>query len=107
LFRRAIENVLRNAVRYTPPKSTVVVELENSRISIRDYGPGVPEEFLTKIFKPFYRVDDSRTQSTGGTGLGLAIAHRAIDLHRGRLWAENANPGLRVWIELNGTESPL
>jgi two-component system sensor histidine kinase CpxA len=100
LLRRAIENVLRNAVRYTPEKSKVEVTLEDRRISIRDHGPGVPEDALTRIFQPFYRVDDSRTQSTGGTGLGLAIAQRAVDLHRGRLWAENANPGLRVWIEL-------
>jgi two-component system, OmpR family, sensor histidine kinase CpxA len=100
LLRRAIENVLRNAVRYTPEKSTVEVKLENRRVSVRDYGPGVPEEALTRIFQPFYRVDDSRTQSTGGAGLGLAIAQRAVDLHRGRVWAENANPGLRVWMEL-------
>lgn len=100
LLRRAIENVLRNAVRYTPEKSTVEVKLENRRVSVRDYGPGVPEEALTRIFLPFYRVDDSRTQSTGGAGLGLAIAQRAVDLHRGRVWAENANPGLRVWMEL-------
>jgi two-component system sensor histidine kinase CpxA len=80
------------------------VKLEASagaaRLSIRDYGPGVPEEALPKIFQPFFRVDDSRDTATGGVGLGLAIAHRAIALHHGRLWAENAGPGLRVSMEL-------
>jgi energy-coupling factor transporter ATP-binding protein EcfA2 len=57
-------------------------------------GPGVPEELLTKIFQPFFRVDDSRDSSTGGVGLGLAIARHAIDVHNGRLWAENVHPGL-------------
>jgi two-component system sensor histidine kinase CpxA len=104
LLRRAIENVLRNALRYTPEKSAVEVkldvEMEKTRISVRDHGPGVPEEALEKIFQPFYRVDDSRTQATGGAGLGLAIAQRAVESHRGRVRAENANPGLRVWMEL-------
>jgi two-component system sensor histidine kinase CpxA len=104
LLRRAIENVLRNAVRYTPEGSAVEVmmdvEMEKTRVSVRDHGPGVPEEALGKIFQPFYRVDDSRTHATGGAGLGLAIAQRAVELHRGRMWAENAHPGLRVWIEM-------
>lgn len=69
-------------------------------IFIRDYGPGVPQDSLNKIFEPFFRVDDSRNRSTGGVGLGLAIAHRSIISHDGRIWAENANPGLVVRIEL-------
>jgi signal transduction histidine kinase len=75
-------------------------EDHKARISVRDYGPGVPEDSFSKIFKPFFRVDDSRNRSTGGVGLGLAIAHRSITLHDGRIWAENANPGLIVNIEL-------
>ena len=104
LLRRAIENVVRNAIRYTPQGANVDVRTEPSgesvRISVRDYGPGVPEELLPKIFQPFFRVDDSRDSSTGGVGLGLAIAYRAISVHHGRLWAQNGNPGLNVWIEL-------
>jgi signal transduction histidine kinase len=104
LLRRAVENVVRNAIRYTPRGSTVDVRMEHSgqtvRISVRDSGPGVPEELLPKIFQPFFRVDDSRDSSTGGVGLGLAIAHRAISVHHGRLWAQNVNPGLSVCIEL-------
>jgi signal transduction histidine kinase len=62
--------------------------------------PGVPEESLQKIFHPFFRVDDSRDSATGGTGLGLAIAKRAVGVHHGDLWANNAQPGLQVCIEL-------
>jgi two-component system sensor histidine kinase CpxA len=104
LLRRAVENVVRNAIRYTPRGSSVDVKVESAgqavRISVRDSGPGVPEELLPKIFQPFFRVDDSRDSSTGGVGLGLAIAYRAISVHHGRLWAQNVNPGLSVCIEL-------
>jgi len=104
LLRRAIENVVRNSIRYTPQGSQVEVSLEMAcgavRIAVRDYGPGVPDWALTKIFQTFFRVDDSRDSSTGGAGLGLAIAQRAISLHHGNVWAENATPGLRVRIEL-------
>jgi signal transduction histidine kinase len=104
LLRRAIENVVRNSIRYAPPESQVSVELESgkdaARISVRDYGPGVPEEALAKIFQPFFRVDDSRDSSTGGVGLGLAIAKRAVGVHHGDVWARNADPGLQVCIEL-------
>ena len=107
LLRRAIENIVRNAIRYAPEGSTVDVQLQaidsTTRITVRDYGEGVPEEFLDKIFQPFFRVDDSRNNSTGGAGLGLAIARRAIGVHHGTLRAENVNPGLRVSIELPRT----
>jgi signal transduction histidine kinase len=97
LLRRAMENVVRNAIRYTPEHTSVEVELtahtETAKVTVRDYGPGVPEDVLPKIFQPFFRVDDSRNGSTGGVGLGLTIANRAITLHRGRLWAENSTPG--------------
>jgi signal transduction histidine kinase len=104
LLRRAIENVLRNSIRYTPEGSQVEVSLETACntvcIAVRDYGPGVPDWALSKIFQTFFRVDDSRDSSTGGAGLGLAITRRAITLHHGNVWAENAAPGLRVRIEL-------
>ncbi len=73
LTRRAIENVLRNAVQYSPERTLVDVELEaisgTVRIGIRDRGPGVPEEQLSRIFQPFFRVDGSRNGATGGIGL--------------------------------------
>ena len=104
LVRRAIENVIRNAIRYAPRSTAVEIELKKSdglaQISVRDYGPGVPEEALPRIFDPFYRVDSDRNRTSGGLGLGLAIARRAVELHSGRLGARNANPGLLVTIEL-------
>ena len=68
-------------------------------VSVRDYGPGVPEEALPRIFDPFYRVDSDRNRASGGLGLGLAIARRSVELHKGRLNAQNANPGLLVTIQ--------
>jgi signal transduction histidine kinase len=110
LIRRAIENVLRNAIRYAPPDSTVDIELtrtgDRARITVRDHGPGVPEEALPRIFDPFYRVDSDRNRSSGGVGLGLAIARRAVELHQGKLEARNANPGLQVTIDLPVAHEP-
>jgi two-component system sensor histidine kinase CpxA len=103
LLRRAIENVLRNAIRYSPGGTAVEVSLETNgmaRIQVRDFGPGVPDEALPLLFEPFYRVDSDRNRSSGGVGLGLSIARRAIQLHHGTIWALNANPGLRMEIEL-------
>jgi signal transduction histidine kinase len=104
LLRRAIENVVRNAIRYSPPKSKVEVRVENgggrARVRVRDYGPGVPDEALPRLFDPFYRVDSDRNRGSGGVGLGLSIARRAVELHQGTLRASNAAPGLLVVIEL-------
>jgi two-component system sensor histidine kinase CpxA len=103
LLRRALENIVRNAIRYTPHGSIVEVKLDvtvhAASICVRDFGPGVPDSALTEIFRPFFRVDDSRNKSTGGIGLGLAIAQRAITLHHGHLRAENMHPGLAVTAE--------
>ena len=104
LLRRAVENVLRNAIRHAPEGTLVEVELASqpglATIAIRDFGAGVPDEALGAIFEPFFRVDNDRSRSSGGVGLGLSIARRAIDLHFGRIEAQNARPGLRVVIEL-------
>lgn len=104
LLRRAIENIIRNAIRYSPEGGTVDVRLARSgavlRIGVRDQGPGVPEESLAHIFDPFYRVEKDRGRTSGGVGLGLAIAKRAVELHRGHMRASNMNPGLHVDIDL-------
>jgi signal transduction histidine kinase len=104
LIRRAVENVIRNAIRYAPPGSAIDIDLKRvgdmAEICVRDYGPGVPEESLPRIFDPFYRVDSDRNRVSGGLGLGLAIARRSVELHKGRLTARNANPGLLVSIDL-------
>jgi two-component system sensor histidine kinase CpxA len=102
LLRGAIENVVRNAVAYTAGGTTVEIDLtgadsdsadRSARIVVRDHGPGVPEESLTKIFRPFYRVDEARDRAAGGVGLGLAIAERAVKLHGGTISAANAPGG--------------
>ena len=102
LLRRAFENVLRNAIRFAPADSAVEARVEPQpagvTISVRDYGSGVPQDALARIFDPFYRVDDSRDSASGGAGLGLSIARRAVLLHHGTITAENAAPGLRVSI---------
>jgi two-component system sensor histidine kinase CpxA len=105
LLRRAIENVVRNAVQYTAPETEVEVKLvcseEMVTITVRDHGPGVPEEALDKLFRPFYRVDEARDRNSGGTGLGLSIADRAVRLHGGKVEAANgADGGLTVTITL-------
>jgi two-component system sensor histidine kinase CpxA len=104
LLRRAVENVLRNAIRHSPQNSVIDVDLGLRRqtvtIAIRDYGPGIPEEFLERIFDSFFRTQEARDSDSGGVGLGLSIAKRAVQIHRGVIRAQNAKPGLRVEIEL-------
>jgi two-component system sensor histidine kinase CpxA len=104
LLRRAMENVIRNAIRYSPPKTTVEVTLGRRNgtavLDVRDHGPGVPEEALPRLFDAFYRVEKSRDSSSGGIGLGLSIARRAIELHKGGIRARNASPGLEVEMQL-------
>jgi len=104
LLRRALDNVLRNAIRYSPPGSQIVVatQIEGGKVTIavRDYGTGVAEDELERIFAPFYRVDEARDAQSGGLGLGLAIARSAVLRQGGVIAAENAHPGLRVSISL-------
>jgi two-component system sensor histidine kinase CpxA len=109
LLRSAVENVVRNATRYTAEGTTVEVRLERQRsangeeiiVRVLDSGPGVPDEALQKILEPFYRLDDARNRKTGGAGLGLSIADRAIRLHGGQLRASNRKEGgLEVEIRI-------
>lgn len=101
LLRSAVENVVRNAVHYTAEKTTVEISLRcapndaggEAIISVRDYGAGVAEVELERIFQPFYRAGDARDRQTGGTGLGLAITERAMRLHHGSVTARNVTGG--------------
>ena len=109
LLRSAIENVVRNAVYYTHPKTEIRVQL-TPRVSagknavvltVSDRGPGVPEADTEKIFTPFYRVAEARDRQSGGAGLGLAIASRVMSMHRGTIAAANRpGGGLEVTMEL-------
>ena len=129
LLRRAIENVVRNAVHHTAENTQVEIELLESAaqtghgvasestatwngandavsIVVRDHGPGVPTQALSEIFRPFYRVDEARDREAGGVGLGLAIAERAVRLHAGTIKASNApDGGLLVTITLPSRKS--
>ena len=104
LLRRAVENVIRNAIRYAPRETAVEVSLARHNgkavVGVRDQGSGVPEEALPRLFDAFYRVEGDRDRASGGTGLGLSIARRAIELHKGSIRARNAEPGLEVEMEL-------
>lgn len=104
LLRRAVENVLRNAIRYSPDGAGIEVSMaENDHLAeivVRDHGPGVPEDALARIFDPFFRVEEARNMNGGGSGLGLSIAKRAVQAHHGAICAENAGPGLRVRISI-------
>lgn len=102
LLHRAVENVLRNAVSFTPDNSTIYLTVAQSAqqltITIRDQGPGVRENALDEIFTPFYRGTSQRDDSTG---LGLTIASRAVAAHQGTITAENhPDGGLSVTIQL-------
>ena len=107
LLHSAVENVVRNAIRYTAADSQVLIELttvadgKTAVIRVRDRGPGVPEPELVNLFQPFYRVSEARDRLSGGTGLGLAITQQAVDAHGGRVHAANQpDGGLVVEIEL-------
>jgi len=109
LIRSAIENVVRNGVRYTKEGTAVEVALSNggnqAKVTITDHGGGVPAGEIAKLFRPFYRVGEARDRSTGGTGLGLAIAEQAVRAHKGKIAAANVDDGLRVEITLDIAEA--
>ena len=109
LLHSAVENVVRNAIRYTQEGTSVEVELSREQragvaeavLRVSDSGPGVPADSLEKMFQPFYRVDDARGRLTGGVGLGLAITERAVRFHGGKVRAINrAGAGLTIEIRL-------
>jgi len=130
LLHSAIENVVRNAIRYTDEGTKVELRLERdikvpadtglkkiapheahsgndgagkaeAVVRVIDSGPGVPENAIDKLFRPFYRIDDARGRQTGGVGLGLAITDRAVRLHSGTIRISNRpEGGLMVEIRL-------
>jgi two-component system sensor histidine kinase CpxA len=109
LLHSAVENVVRNAMRHTREGTEVEIRLahelnggkDEAVVRVTDRGPGVPQEALDKLFRPFYRLDDARGRQTGGVGLGLAITERAVRLHAGTVRAVNRpEGGLMVEIRL-------
>jgi two-component system sensor histidine kinase CpxA len=105
LVQSALENVLRNALRYTPPGTAVDVSISEGthdiRVVVDDHGPGIPVDALESVFEPFYRVAAAEQSHSSGGGIGLAIAKRGIELHQGGITAENREGGgLRIEIVL-------
>ena len=109
LIYRAIENVVRNAIRYTREESVVELELscddgprgQTAVLEVKDQGPGIPENELKNIFRPFYRIDTARQRNTGGFGVGLALTERAVRLHHGEVHAQNRpGGGLAVILKI-------
>jgi signal transduction histidine kinase len=101
LLLRALENLLRNVGRYTPPGTVAKIVAQGRELIVEDEGPGVSADALARLAEPFFRVESSRSKATGGLGLGLFIARRVAEVHGGQLIAE-ARPGggLRVRLRL-------
>jgi two-component system sensor histidine kinase PfeS len=106
---QALENILRNALRFTPERKSVSVSVtdreDHFRIRIEDEGGGVPEQDLERIFQPFYRTGKSR-HDRSGFGLGLALAKRQIAAVGGALHAANVGAGLAMIIDLPKSRAP-
>jgi two-component system sensor histidine kinase CpxA len=109
MLRGALENVVRNAIRYTPAGKNVEIAIYRAAmglgskavIEVRDHGCGMPENELAQLFMPFHRGSNENGKNSDGAGLGLAIAERAFRLHGGNVTAANARgEGLIVTLEL-------
>ena len=100
-LRQVVQNLLHNAVRFTPAggQVTVIVKEETVdqdrwvTVEVEDGGPGIPAEDLSRIFEPFYRVDPSRSRASGGTGMGLAVVKLLVEVHGGSVRAESRPAG--------------
>jgi signal transduction histidine kinase len=100
-MRQVVQNLLHNAVRFTPAGGQVTVTVtgvsgDRDRwvmLEVEDDGPGIPAEDLSRVFEPFYRVDPSRSRASGGTGMGLAVVRLLVQVHGGTVRAENRPSG--------------
>ena len=103
LTARALQNLLRNAMRYCEKRIQVSVQVlaHGCEIWVDDDGIGIPDDERERIFEPFYRLDRSRDRATGGFGLGLAISRRALEAQSGTLTVEASPLGgarFRLWL---------
>jgi len=97
-FKQILLNLLSNAVKFSPDGSKLAVVCVHqsdgaTRLTVEDEGPGIPDEKIKQLFRPFSRVDNRYDRSTGGTGLGLALVRGLVALHEGRVWLENKPTG--------------
>ena len=103
ILRQAILNLLDNAVKYSPANGKIAIEMkiigagaagtEVAELGIEDQGPGIPDEFRSRVFDRFYRLDEARSREDGGAGLGLSIAQWAVDIHGGEIGLRSATNG--------------
>src|SRR3990167_3315944 len=104
LFKRVISNLLANALKYTPLKGQINIEISQepnlAKVTIHDTGIGISREHLPNIFTRFYRVDPARNTQTGGLGLGLAIVKSIVDLHKAKINIQN-HPTIGILVELS------
>ncbi len=105
LLQRALANLIRNAVRYAGDKGPITIscthEPETIVLKVTDCGPGVSEQFLQRVFDPFFRVDEARTRESGGVGLGLTIVKTCVEACQGTVSCRNRQPsGLEVVFRL-------
>jgi K+-sensing histidine kinase KdpD len=109
----ALTNLLDNADKYSPADTPIEIDLRANQkevvVSIRDEGPGLPQEDLERVFEKFYRADSSDSQSAYGYGLGLYVCRSLVEAQGGRVWAENHPSGgaifsisLPIWREKHG-----
>lgn len=98
LLEKAIHNILSNAIRHSPEGSEVLIHLTPSALSVTNTGTSIPEEDLSVLFTPFYRVEKSRNKSTGGNGLGLYLVKTILELHGFQYWVENTETGVMFTV---------
>lgn len=111
-LHQVFANLTDNAARFTPADGEIVLKARSGRDSVRievlDEGPGISPEVISRVFERFYRTDDSRSRDEGGSGLGLAIARWIVDLHGGRIRADQREPtGCRMVVDLPDGGPPL
>jgi len=99
LITLALTNLIDNAIDFSPPGSTVAVELQGSTVAVQDSGPGVPDYALTRLGERFFTTARPNGERSG-SGLGLAIVQRVVALHGGHMVVRNTAPGLRVELHL-------
>ena len=110
-IQRLFDNLLRNAVNYSYPKSCIRVSLETGltqvEVCVQNQGQTIPQDKLDRIFEQFYRLDTARSSSSGGAGLGLAIAKEIVELHGGTIRAESTDQrvSFRVTLPLTRPET--
>lgn len=101
---RVLDNLIRNAVSYSYPDSTVYIKLFSSEdkavMTFENSGKTIPKEKLSRIFEQFFRADSSRGSSSGGSGLGLSVAKQIVELHSGEIFAESEDEKIKITVRL-------